>query len=111
MDEYEDHPSQKPEVLLERVIRASSNENAVVLDPFAGAFTTAAVAKRLNRRSISIEFQEQYLKIGLRRVLGWSSYKDDELAPPKKTYLRKNLNGLRLTGGNNLELFNGNRQT
>jgi site-specific DNA-methyltransferase (adenine-specific) len=70
MAEYENHPSQKPESLLERIILASSNEGDLILDPFAGTFTTAAVGKRLGRRSISIESQEEYLKIGLRRVFG-----------------------------------------
>jgi site-specific DNA-methyltransferase (adenine-specific) len=68
MAEYENHPSQKPESLLERIILASSNEGDLILDPFAGTFTTAAVGKRLGRLSISIESQEEYLKIGLRRV-------------------------------------------
>jgi site-specific DNA-methyltransferase (adenine-specific) len=70
MDEYEEHPSQKPEALLERIILASSNEGDTVLDPFSGTFTTAAVAQRLGRNSISIESQAEYIKIGLRRVLG-----------------------------------------
>ena len=96
MDEYENHPSQKPEKLLERIIRASSNEGDVVLDPFAGAFTTATVAKRLRRRSISIESQEDYIKIGLRRVLGRTEYKGEKLQLPDKTYVRKNRNGKRL---------------
>jgi len=55
MHEYEEHPSQKPEALLDRIIRASSNKGDVVLDPFSGTFTTAAVAKILERKSISIE--------------------------------------------------------
>lgn len=68
MKEYEEHPAQKPEAMLERIIKASSNLGDVVLDPFAGTFTTSAVAKRLGRRSIGIELQEQYVKIGLRRL-------------------------------------------
>lgn len=93
MEEYEEHPSQKPESLLDRMIRASSHEGDVILDPFAGTFTTAAVAKKLNRRSISIESQEQYVKIGLRRVLHMRNYKEEELLPPVKTSIRKNRNG------------------
>ncbi|MEM7367755.1 MAG: adenine-specific DNA-methyltransferase [Bacteroidota bacterium] len=68
MAEYEDHPSQKPEALLERIIRASSNPGDVVLDPFAGTFTTAKVAQTLGRASISIEMQEAYIEIGKRRL-------------------------------------------
>ena len=74
MEEYENHPSQKPEALLKRMIIASSNEGSLVLDPFGGTFTAGAVARRLGRMSISIESQEEYLKIGLRRVLGWQEY-------------------------------------
>ena len=68
MNEYENHPAQKPEALLNRIIKASSNEGDLVLDPFAGTFTTCAVAQRLYRKSIGIEFQEEYFKIGLRRL-------------------------------------------
>jgi site-specific DNA-methyltransferase (adenine-specific) len=68
MDEYEEHPSQKPEILLERIIKSGSNPGDVVMDPFSGTFTTSAVAKRLNRKSIGIELSEEYLKIGLRRL-------------------------------------------
>jgi hypothetical protein len=67
MPEYEKHPSQKPEALLERIIKASSNPGDLVLDPFGGVFTAAAVAQKLGRRSISIEQNPEYLKIGLRR--------------------------------------------
>jgi len=48
-------PTQKPEALLERIIRASSNEGDVVLDPFCGCGTTIAVAQRLNRQWIGID--------------------------------------------------------
>ena len=66
--EYEEHPTQKPTSLLERIIKASSNEGDVVLDIFSGTFTTSFVAKQLNRKSIGIELQEKYLQIGLRRL-------------------------------------------
>ncbi len=49
------YPTQKPELLLERIIKASSNEGDVVLDPFCGCGTTIAVAQRLNRRWIGID--------------------------------------------------------
>ncbi|MBP0018105.1 MAG: hypothetical protein J7647_11225 [Cyanobacteria bacterium SBLK] len=81
---------QKPEVLLERIIRASSKEKEIVLDPFSGTFTTAAVAKSLGRRSISIEAQEEYLKIGLRRVLGMDEYLGEKLETIKKNTKIKN---------------------
>lgn len=68
MPEYEEHPTQKPTSLLERIIKASSNEGDVVLDIFSGTFTTSFVAKQLNRKSIGLELQEKYLQIGLRRL-------------------------------------------
>jgi len=68
MDEYEEHPSQKPESLLERIILASSNEGDLVVDPFAGTFTTCAVAQKLGRRSIGIEQNLDYFKTGARRL-------------------------------------------
>ena len=68
MDEYENHPTQKPEELLKRIILASSNENDIVLDPFSGSFTTSAVALKLNRKTIGIETNLEYFKIGLRRL-------------------------------------------
>jgi len=49
------YPTQKPEALLERIIRASSNEGNLVLDPFCGCGTTIAVAERLHRRWIGID--------------------------------------------------------
>lgn len=68
MDEYENHPTQKPEALLERIIKASSNPGDIVLDPFSGSYTTSAVAARLGRVSIGIELNEEYYEIGLRRI-------------------------------------------
>ena len=68
MNEYENHPTQKPEALLERIIKASSNVGDVVLDPFSGSFTTIATAIRLKRVAIGIELNEEYYEIGLRRT-------------------------------------------
>ncbi len=68
MDEYENHPTQKPEALMERIIRASSNPGDVVLDPFSGSFTTSAVAVRLGRVGVGIDLNEEYYEMGLRRT-------------------------------------------
>ena len=68
MDEYENHPTQKPEALLERIIKASSNPGDVVLDPFSGSFTTSAVAVHLGRVGIGIDMNEEYYEMGLRRT-------------------------------------------
>lgn len=68
MEEYENHPTQKPESLLERIILASSNKGDIVLDPFSGTFTTSSVAIKLGRRAIGIELNNDYYKIGIRRT-------------------------------------------
>lgn len=68
MDEYENHPTQKPEALLERIVKASSNKGDVVLDPFSGSFTTSAVANRLGRLAVGIDLNEEYYEMGLRRT-------------------------------------------
>ena len=57
------YPTQKPEALLDRIIKASSNEGDLVLDPFCGCGTTVQVAQRLNRRWIGIDIT--HLAIGL----------------------------------------------
>lgn len=95
MEEYEEHPSQKPIALLERIIRASSKAGDVVLDPFSGTFTTSYVSKSLGRKSIGIEINEEYVKIGLRRLSIQSEYKGVPLLKPEKDYVRKNFNGIK----------------
>ncbi len=62
------HPTQKPEALLARVILASSRPDDLVLDPFSGTGTTAAVAKRLRRRFIGIEREASYAAAAERRI-------------------------------------------
>ncbi len=89
MAEYEEHPTQKPVALLERIILASSHPNETVLDPFAGTFTSSAVAQQHGRASIAIELQEAYVKIGLRRLGICETYKGEVLHPPQKNFRRK----------------------
>ncbi|MCK9548824.1 MAG: site-specific DNA-methyltransferase [Sphaerochaeta sp.] len=60
MPENTDHPTQKPEKLIAKLVLASSREQAVVLDPFLGSGTTSVVAKKLNRRYVGIEINEEY---------------------------------------------------
>jgi site-specific DNA-methyltransferase (adenine-specific) len=91
MDEYENHPTQKPIALLERIIKASSNEGDVVLDPFSGTFTTSYVANSLGRKSIGIDISEEYFKIGLRRVLNKTEFNGEPLSREPKSYERKHI--------------------
>lgn len=62
------YPTQKPEALLERIIRSSSNEGDTVLDPFCGCGTTVAVAQRLNRRWIGIDITHLAIHLIRRRL-------------------------------------------
>ena len=60
MPENTDHPTQKPEKLIAKMILASSNPGDVVFDPFLGSGTTSVVAKKLGRRYVGIEQEELY---------------------------------------------------
>ena len=62
------YPTQKPEALLERIIRASSNEGDIVLDPFVGGGTTVAVANRLGRQWIGIDQSAQAVRVSENRI-------------------------------------------
>ncbi|NSW44222.1 MAG: site-specific DNA-methyltransferase [Bacteroidales bacterium] len=62
------HSTQKPAELLFRIILSTSNPGDIVLDPFSGSGTTAAVAKRLGRNFIAFDREEFYVKIGTERV-------------------------------------------
>ena len=84
MAEYENHPTQKPEALLERIIKASSNVGDTILDPFAGSFTTSAVAVKLGRNAIGIDLNEEFFEIGIRRTGISTEYNGKSLAKEKK---------------------------
>lgn len=60
MPENTDHPTQKPEKLLAKLILASCPEKGVVFDPFLGSGTTSVVAKKLGRSYVGIEINEEY---------------------------------------------------
>ena len=93
MPEYENHPTQKPITLLERIVKASSNKGDIVLDPFSGTFTTPYVAKSLGRRSMGIEIDEEYVKIGLCRLSIRDKYNGEMLRAEPKSYERKEASG------------------
>ncbi|MDP8238705.1 MAG: site-specific DNA-methyltransferase [Candidatus Hatepunaea meridiana] len=59
--ERENHPTQKPEALIQRVVLASSNKGDLVLDPFAGSGTTLRVCQQLDRNCIGIELNPEYV--------------------------------------------------
>lgn len=62
------HPCQMPESLLARIIRVSSNENDLVMDPFSGSGTTCVVAHKLKRNYFGIEISPDYVKDARKRV-------------------------------------------
>jgi hypothetical protein len=67
--EREDYPTQKPEALLERIIRASSNPSDLILDCFIGSGTTAAVAQKLGRRWIGCDINKGAIQTTAKRLM------------------------------------------
>ncbi len=68
MPENTDHPTQKPEKLVAKLILASSKPGDIVFDPFLGSGTTSVVAKKLDRRFVGIEVEEEYCLLAERRL-------------------------------------------
>lgn len=84
MDEYENHPTQKPIPLLYRIIFASPNPGDRVLDAFVDSFTTGATTLALGGKFVGIEINTEYVKMGLRRLSISSHFSQNELAKVKK---------------------------
>ena len=68
MPENTDHPTQKPEKLLAKIILASTDKGDVVFDPFLGSGTTAVVAKKMERKFVGIEVDEYYCCLAEKRL-------------------------------------------
>ena len=62
------HPTQKPLVLLDRIIRASTDKGATILDPFLGSGTTSVAAILSGRNSVGIEQNLQYCELSKKRI-------------------------------------------
>ncbi len=78
---YGKHPTQKPELLLTRIILASTKENDLILDPFCGSGTTGVVAIRYNRRFVGIDLEKDYLeKLAVPRI-------KDEIQDKRKSFI------------------------
>ncbi|MFN4180722.1 MAG: DNA-methyltransferase [Armatimonadota bacterium] len=69
--DFNTHPSVKPIALCEHLIRLSSVEGAIVLDPFVGSGTTAIAAKRTGRHFIGIDINPDYIEIAQKRLQQW----------------------------------------
>ncbi len=68
MSENTDHPTQKPEKLLAKIVLAASNPGDVIMDPFLGSGTTSVVAKKLGRRYVGIELDAEYACLAEKRL-------------------------------------------
>lgn len=68
MPENTEHPTQKPEKLIAKLILASSDVGDMVFDPFVGSGTTAVVAKKLGRRYLGIERERKYVALAIKRL-------------------------------------------
>jgi site-specific DNA-methyltransferase (adenine-specific) len=68
MPENTEHPTQKPEKLLAKLILASTEPGDVVLDPFSGSGTTLVTAKKLGRHFIGIELDKTYACLSQKRL-------------------------------------------
>lgn len=73
------YPTQKPEALLERIIKASSNEGDIVLDCFAGSGTTALVAEKLNRKWITVDIGKLSIYVVQKRLLQYQRESNNKL--------------------------------
>jgi site-specific DNA-methyltransferase (adenine-specific) len=69
MSENTDHPTQKPEKLIAKIILASTDVGDVILDPFLGSGTTSVVAKKLGRKYVGIEMNEEYCYLAEKRIM------------------------------------------
>ena len=86
--EREDFPTQKPESLLERIVRLCSSVNGVVLDCFVGSGTTAAVAQKLGRRWIACDINRGAIQTTSRRLQTVVREQIEHAAEPQQTELR-----------------------
>ncbi len=68
MPENTNHPTQKPEKLIAKLVLASSQEDAVVFDPFLGSGTTSVVARKLGRRFVGVEIDEHFCCLAEKRL-------------------------------------------
>ena len=101
MSENTDHPTQKPEKLIAKIILASSKPEAMVFDPFLGSGTTSVVAKKLGRKYLGIEIDDYYCCLAEKRL---EMAKQDNLIQGYVDgvfWERNTLNGQNNSKGNN----------
>ncbi|MFH1747418.1 MAG: DNA methyltransferase [Planctomycetota bacterium] len=111
MPENTDHPTQKPEKLIAKLVLASSNPDDFVFDPFLGSGTTAVVACKLNRRFCGIELNREYCCWAAKRLIQAETDKSIQGYADGVFWERNSLNSppkqkqSRALHGNTLELF------
>lgn len=79
---YGKHPTQKPEALLERIVRASSNPRDLVLDPFCGSGTTGVACARHGRRFVGFDMDSAHLEVAAKRMTDEVSVIESRLELP-----------------------------
>jgi site-specific DNA-methyltransferase (adenine-specific) len=84
------HHNQIPEIYLERVIKACSNKNSLVLDPFCGSGTTSTVARAIGRRSITIEYSKVNATSAWERITKVGPIPREDAGKPQSTAIFKN---------------------
>ena len=98
-----DFPTQKPEALLERVIKASSDKGSIVLDCFCGSGTTAAVAEKLGRRWIVADLNKGAIQTTIKRLQGVIDEKNGDLIENGRGFIHYRVNNYDFVEQNGLE--------
>lgn len=89
LNERHDYPTEKPQPLLERIIKVSSNPGDTVADFFGGSGTTAAAAQKLGRKWITCDLSEDSINLIKARLLGNTSIKEKSYQLPIDAYIQK----------------------
>ena len=98
-----DFPTQKPEALLERVIKASSDKGSIVLDCFCGSGTTAAVAEKLGRRWIVADLNKGAIQTTIKRLQGVIDEKNGDLIENGHGFIHYRVNNYDFVAQNGFE--------
>ena len=93
------YPTQKPLLLIERIIKLTTNESDIVLDPFCGSGTTCVAAKLLNRNFIGIDNSEDAVKLARERLINPVKTESALLQKGRESYVNVNTELLKLLFG------------
>ena len=102
-DELLDFPTQKPEALLERIIKSSSNEGSIVLDCFCGSGTAAAVAEKLGRRWIVADLNKGAIQTTIKRLQKIINQKNGDLIENGRGFIHYRVNNYDFAKQNGLK--------